>query len=308
MSNSHLLSTLGAGGSCRADDEFFQRKDGSLMPVCYVITPIINNGKAVASVIAFQDITVRKKAELELLESRKQLRELSAHLQSVREEERTHIARELHDELGQMLTGVKLRATWLIGQLPKDMLALKSKADDLSKLIDDTMDAMRRTAADLRPVMLDDLGLAAAVEWLTEDFADRTGLIVNLDLSKGKCDTACNSECSLQWEENLNAEVATAAFRIVQESLTNIARHAEAENVTVTLSCRAGDMVVRISDDGKGVSGENERKRDSYGVIGMRERAFSLGGTLTLSGNGGKGTIVEAIIPIKHIELEQVLQ
>jgi len=308
MSDSRLSEIWGPGGGYRADDEFFLRKDGSLMPVSFVMTPIINNGKAVASVTAFQDISERKKAEQELLDSRKQLRELSAHLQSVREEERTHIARELHDELGQMLTGVKLRATWLIGQLPKDQPVIKSKADDLSKLIDETMDAMRRTASDLRPVMLDDLGLAAAVEWLTEDFAERTGLVVKLDLSKGKCNNACISECSLQWEDNLNAEMATAAFRIVQESLTNIARHAEAENVIVRLCCRDGDMVVQISDDGKGISKENEKKRDSYGVIGMRERAFGLGGTLNLSGNIGKGTTVEAIFPVKPIILDRTLQ
>lgn len=301
MSDKSLLEKLAEGVVFRADDELFLRKDGSPMPVSFVMTPIINDGKAVASVTAFQDISMRKKAELELLDSRKQLRELSAYLQSVREDERTRIARELHDELGQMLTGVKLKANSLIGQLPKDSPVLQNKANSMCKLIDETMDAMRRTASDLRPVMLDDLGLMAAIEWLTEDFTERTGLNVQLELSQDGVEQTTDLTDILSCDDDLNAEVATAAFRIVQESLTNIARHAEAANVKITIVCQDGDILLRVSDDGKGIEEAAEIKRGSFGVIGMRERAYALGGTLKFSSKVGLGTTVEAVIPINPV-------
>ena len=302
------LEVMKAGGVYRSDDDVFVRKDGTLMPVSFVAAAVIEEGRAVSSVTAFQDISRRKLAEQELLESRKQLRELSAHLQSVREEERTRIARELHDELGQMLTGVKLDAIWLINQLPKEQPQVVRKADAMSRLIDDTLDAMRRTAADLRPVMLDDLGLAAAVEWLSEDFTERTGLSVQLDMNNGPCKCFGELQNSLQWDENLSDAVATAAFRIVQESLTNIARHAQAGHVMISLGCRDGDLLLLVSDDGKGMPDESEQKSGSYGVIGMRERAQGLGGTLHLSSIPGEGTTVEAVIPIGDAKLSGVMQ
>lgn len=298
------LRVMRDGGVYRTDDDVFLRKDGTLMPVSFVATAIMENGKAVASVTAFQDISQRKQAERELLESRMQLRELSAHLQSVREEERTRIAREMHDELGQMLTGVKLDASWLINQLDEHSPGVMKKADAMSRLIDDTLNAMRRIAADLRPVMLDDLGLAAAVEWLTEDFAERTGIEVQLVMGRAQCKTPCEWECSLQWDDNIDQQTATAAFRIVQECLTNVARHAQAEQVFVSLQCRDGNLQLQVIDDGCGLPAAGQAKRDSYGVIGMRERAWGQGGTLSLSSAPGKGTSVEAVIPIRAPELE----
>jgi two-component system sensor histidine kinase UhpB len=302
------LRVMRDGGIYRTDDDVFLRKDGSLMPVSFVATSIMENGKAVASVTAFQDISQRKQAERELLESRMQLRELSAHLQSVREEERTRIAREMHDELGQMLTGVKLDASWLINQLDEHSPGVMKKAEAMSRLIDDTLNAMRRIAADLRPVMLDDLGLVAAVEWLTEEFSERTGIEVELVMGREQCKKPCDWECSLQWDGNLSADLATAAFRIVQECLTNVARHAEAGQVLVSLLCLEGYLLLQVSDDGKGIPADNGAKPDSYGVIGMRERAHALGGALNLSSIPGEGTTVEALIPIDVVNLAGAVQ
>lgn len=288
-----VLGVLKDGSVYKTDDEVFACKNGSLMPVSYVATAIVKDGKTAAVVTAFQDISKRKQAEQDLLESREQLRELSAHQQSVREEERTRIARELHDELGQMLTAVKLDATWLATRLSGENSILANKIDSMSRLLDDTLDAVRRVAADLRPVMLDDLGLTAAVEWLTEEFGKRTGIDTRLemDMEHGQCDCQ-NKHC------DLDAEVATAVFRIMQECLTNIARHARAEHVLVSLKCQDDKLVLQVSDDGKGIPESNESKRNSYGIIGMRERAHNLGGAFDLSSVPWEGTSVKVVIPL----------
>lgn len=289
------LGVLKNGSVYRTDDEVFMRKDGSLIPVSYIASAISEGGKPVATVTAFQDISQRKQAQQDLLESRKQLRELFSYLQTVREEERTRIARELHDELGQMLTAVKLDAMWLTARLTGEQPGIVSKAASMSLLIDETLNAMRRVASDLRPMMLDDLGLVAAIEWLTGEFAKRTGIAVRLEMDLEQVQREDRDEC------DLDAEVATAAFRIVQESLTNVARHAQAEQVLVMLKCTDDRLMLRISDDGKGTDTTNGNKRDSYGIIGIRERAHSLGGSLDFSSVPGKGVCVEVVLPIKPI-------
>lgn len=291
------LGVLREGEVHRAEDDIFWNKDGTPIPVSIVASAIMENGKAIASVIAFQDISRRKQTEWNLLESRKQLRELSSHLQTVREEERTRIARELHDELGQMLMGVKLDAKWLANRLSGAQPEVIGKVDAMSRLIDETLDAMRRVAADLRPTMLDDLGLAAAVEWLTEDFAERTGIHIQLDMDmeEGQCDCP-QAECGL------DAKVATAAFRIVQECLTNVARHAQAGHVLVSLDCYKGKLMLLLSDNGKGIPADHKNKRNSYGMIGMRERAHDLGGTFDVFSIPGDGVAVVAVLPVQPIE------
>ena len=288
-----LLGVQKSGGVYRTCDDVFICKDGSRIHVSVVATAINEHGKDVATVVAFQDISQRKQAERDLLKSREQLRELSSYLQTVREEERTRIARELHDELGQMLTAVKLDVMWLASHLSGERQNIEGKIDSMSRLIDETLDAMRRVAADLRPVMLDDLGLAAAVEWLTEAFASRTGIAIRLEMDAEQWESdGQNMECEL------DAEVATVAFRIVQECLTNVARHANAAQVLVSLTCMGDKLMLRISDDGNGVVTANAGKRNSYGIIGMRERAYGLGGTFSFSSIPGKGTSVEVTMPI----------
>ncbi len=288
-----VLRVLKGGEVRRTEDDVFWRKDGSPMPVSIVASPIMENGKPIASVVAFQDISQRKLAEHDLLESRRQLRELSSYLQTVREEERTRIARELHDELGQMLTGVKLDAMWLATHLPAGNPGMAVKVASMSKLIDETLDAMRRVAADLRPVMLDDLGLVAAVEWLAEEFGKRTGISIQLEL-----------EC----EDEINAEVSTAVFRIVQECLTNAARHAEAGHVLISLDYHDGKLMLLLSDDGKGMPATDQARRNSFGIIGMRERAHNLGGRLHLLSIPGEGTTVVTIIPVNPVDFAGATQ
>jgi two-component system sensor histidine kinase UhpB len=281
-----IYKVLKTASIYKSEDEVFMRKDGSLIPVSITSSAIIENNKAVASVTAFQDISLRKQAEQELQEKRKQLQKLTMHLQTVREEERTKIARELHDELGQMLTGVKLDAKWLATALSGPQPLIQEKIISMSKLIDETLDAMRRVAADLRPVMLDDLGLEAALEWLTEEFGKRTGLHIQLELDR----QAGQYECP-----ELDDEIATAAYRIVQECLNNVARHARALHVHVLLRCREDMLLLRVSDDGQGIT--EIQKRNSFGIVGMRERATGLGGVLHISSIEGEGTCVEVSLP-----------
>lgn len=285
-----VLGVLRNGGVCRTDDDVFWRKDGTPMPVSIVASAIVEDGKVIAAVVAFQDVSRRKQAERDLLESREQLRELLSCAQTVREEERTRIARELHDELGQMLTGVKLDATWLATRLSGEQPDVMNKIDSMSKLIDETLDAMRRVAADLRPVMLDDLGLAAAVEWLVEDFGERTGVSIQLEMDQ--CQDA----------DSLDAKLSTDVFRIVQECLTNAARHSQAGQMLVSLECHDGKLLLMVSDNGKGMASTGENKGNSLGILGMRERTRSLGGTFYLFSIPGEGATVLAIIPITNIE------
>lgn len=293
-----VLGVLRDGGVLRTEEDVFWRKDGSLMPVSIVASALAEDGEVVASVVVFQDISQRKQAEWDLLESSKQLRELTSYLQTVREEERTRIARELHDELGQMLTGIKLDAKWLASCLPSKQPDIVDKLASMFKLIDVTMDAMRRVAADLRPVMLDDLGLVAAIEWLTEEFGKRTGIGIQLNLDVGQSLSCCGCEkegC------NLDEEMTTALFRIMQECLTNIARHAQAEHVWILLKCRDNKLVLRVADDGNGMSAAQKIKRNSYGIMGMQERVRCLGGILDFSSVAGEGTSVEVVLPIKPV-------
>lgn len=269
----------------RVEDDMFLRKDGTPMPVASVSAPILDGENIVAAVTAFQDITVRKRAAEELLESRRQLRALSAHLQTVREEERAHIARELHDELGQMLTALKFDVSWLRNRCPACAIAeVGDKLADMGELLDSTIAAARRISADLRPTMLDDLGLKAAVEWLVEEFAKRNAAI--------RCETR------LELGDNLiHDNIATAAFRIVQECLTNASRHANASQMHVFVGVQDQQLHVGVRDNGHGLPARPGRK-DSYGLIGMRERAEALGGTFRMHSAPGEGVSIEVTLPL----------
>lgn len=292
-----IHNVLMTGITYQSDDQVFVRRNGTLIPVSITASAIIENNKATASVTVFQDITLRKRAEQKLRESRRQLQKLTAHLQTVREEERARIARELHDELGQMLTGVKLDAKWLASALTGGEVFIQEKIVSMSKLIDDTLDAMRRVAADLRPVMLDDLGLEAALEWLTEEFGKRSGLHTRLELD------VADGLCQLQ---QLDTEIATAAYRVTQECLNNIARHARALHVQILLRCTGDKIFLRIADDGQGMT--ERQKRNSFGIVGMRERTAGLGGTFHISSIKGEGTCVEVSLPTQLIAVERDVQ
>ncbi len=215
--------------------------------------------------------------------TREQLRDLTNYLQKAREEERAHISREIHDEFGQALTALKMDLSWLIRRLPADEPSLAGKANTMSDLIDDTMRKVRHVATELRPGLLDDLGLAAAIEWQTQEFAERTEIDCELYVS--------------QAEITLDRDLATAIFRILQETLTNVARHAEATEVRVELQVGPDELALVIRDNGRGITESHASDPASLGLIGMRERARSWGGDVTFEGVPGQGTTVTVRMP-----------
>lgn len=226
----------------------------------------------------------RKRAQEQLRQSHAQLRALSIHLQHVREEERTLIAREVHDELGQALTGLKLELTWLAGRLPPDLKALHAKTKSMAKHIDEIVQAIRRIATELRPGLLDTVGLLAAIEWQANQFQAQTGI---------QCRVRTSAKETLGHQE-----VNTAFFRIFQETLTNIIRHARATRVEVHLAEQGGDLVLEVKDNGRGISEAEANNTRSIGLLGMRERAALLGGEVRVTGEAGKGTTVLVRIPM----------
>jgi PAS domain S-box-containing protein len=237
-------------------------------------------------VITYEDITERDRAKKELEQSREQLRNLYAHLQSVREKERTRIARELHDELGQLLTALNTDLIMLQKKIPEKEVALLEKTDVMVKLIDMTMKTLKRIYMDLRPGMLDHLGLVAAIRWQIEEFKKRSGI---------GCSIITEPD-----EMSLDDDLSTAIFRIFQETLTNILRHAEATKVNVRLKKTKTFVDLVVRDNGQGVGEEELAKTDSFGLIGIRERAIALGGTAQIWGEQGSGTTVKVRIPLNE--------
>jgi PAS domain S-box-containing protein len=231
-----------------------------------------------------RDVTDRRQAENEVLRSRQELRDLTARLQMVREEERTSLAREVHDELGQALTGLKIDLAWLKPRVA-DRRALAERVQSIIVRIDGAMDTVRRIATDLRPSVLDDLGLVAAVEWQTQDFGRSTGITAQLEVQSTypELDQAC----------------ATTAFRILQETLTNVARHAKATRVTIALRVSAEALTLEVRDNGRGISKAEMASPRSLGLLGSRERAIACGGELVIDGVRGKGTTVSLRIPLR---------
>jgi signal transduction histidine kinase len=225
-------------------------------------------------------------ANRKLHDSREQLRHLSHQQRELLEEEQTRISREVHDQIGQALTGLKMDLSVLQRRLvssnPTPMLTDKIKA--MADLIDDTIQTTRAIARRLRPSVLDDLGLGAAVEWQVSDFQQRTG-------------TAC-SVINHNVNNSLNRDVATAAYRIVQEALTNVARHADASEVLIELEGRDRVLHVQVRDNGKGVPAAQLENPNSLGWLGMRERAHELGGSVEIRSTTGKGTLVLAMLPL----------
>ena len=262
-----------------------QRKDGSLFPV-EVAVAMVDLSDGEASVGFLTDITERQRAQEDRQRSFEQLRALAARLQSVREEERKRLARDIHDQLGQALTAIKLDLSSLVRELPDAQSTSPSKGSPLLQLVDETIESVRRISTELRPGMLDDLGLAATVEWAEEEFAGRTGTKCLIDLPPEQI--------------AIDSETATAVFRIFQETLTNVARHANASEVKVRLAEEDGDLTLEVHDNGKGIEEDELARADSLGILGMRERALLLGGTLTITGGPGKGTTVRIRIPQVH--------
>jgi two-component system sensor histidine kinase UhpB len=259
------------------------RANGEEFPIDASISQVMVGGRKLYTVI-LRDITDRKRAEEALERSYEELRELSASMNEVREAERTRIARELHDELAQWLTALRMDVSWLASRLPRELGPLLERTEKMKGVVDTTVGAVRRIAADLRPVMLDDLGLVPAIEGLLHDLSQRTGIVVSLEPDHG----------SLAPGE----PVATAIYRMVQEALTNVARHAEATEVQVTMNREGETFVVRVRDNGRGFDPELAAQKKSYGVLGIRERAYTLGGSARVARAASGGTLVEIEIPM----------
>ena len=234
--------------------------------------------------IATSTVDRLSKARTDLQGSFEQLRALAARLQHVREEERTNVAREIHDELGQALTSIKIELAALVADLPSGTNPAVARAKAVMQVVDDTIQRVRRIATELRPGVLDDLGLVAAVEWAAGEFQKRTGV---------KCDVSVPAEDDLP----MDRERATALFRILQETLTNVARHASATHVRVRLTNYDHTVALEVRDNGRGIDDTRIRGRQSLGMLGMKERAVLLGGELVIESKPGSGTTVIVRIP-----------
>lgn len=245
-----------------------------------VFVELYRNNAALA-----QEIKERRLVEEQLWETQDNLRALAAHLQSVREEEQTRIAREIHDELGQALTGLKMDLTWLASRLPATQKPLIAKTTSMFQLIDDTIKSVRRIVSGLRPEVLDEVGLAAAVAWQARDFQKRTGI---------RCRTTLPPDSG-----GLNRERSTAMFRVFQEVLTNVARHAAATRVDIVMRPDPETLVLEVQDNGKGIGEPDIRSPKSLGLLGMQERVLPFGGDVEITGLSGKGTKVTVSIPLR---------
>ena len=266
-----------------------RRKDGSRVNIAMVQVPVRVPGGETAVFAIHRDITGQKQLEERLRATGDQLRALSVNLRAAREEERTRIAREIHDELGSALTGLK----WGLEELEKMLAepdtgspapAGSEKLRNMMRLTDTTINTVRRIASELRPSILDDLGLAEAIEWQAQQFQAGAGIV-------------CHCDCSLD-TVHLNRDQSTTVFRIFQEALTNILRHAQATRVDVTAMEDAGELVLTVRDNGRGIRDNEKWEPSSLGLLGMQERALLVGGKVDIAGSEGVGTVVTVRVPV----------
>lgn len=229
----------------------------------------------------------RKKSEEKMQQMNGELRRLSAHLQNIREEESARIAREIHDELGQQITGLKMDLAWLKRKITgkENILVIQEKLNSMSDLLDKAVQTIRKISSELRPSLLDDIGLIAALDWQSTEFQKRFGIPVHF-----------TSDVE---ELNIDPAIATGLFRTYQESLTNVARHAAASKVTSSLELTEEKIILTIADDGKGFDTSQTQKRRSLGLLGMKERVAMIAGTLEIKSVIGKGTTVTISVPLQ---------
>ncbi|MDO8350713.1 MAG: PAS domain S-box protein, partial [Gallionella sp.] len=267
------------------------RKDGTTYPVEVRLQFMESDTPVFIAVV--QDVTERRHAH-------QQLRDLSSHLQTVREEEKASVAREIHDNLGGTLTALKMDVYWLADELSayQGGAPLLKHVNTMSRLLDDAVDVTRRVITDLRPTILDDLGLLAALEWQAGQFQKRSGIkcrVSSIRRSHIKCRTDCKESCTAMPDKIQSINL----FRIFQESLTNVVRHSGASNVDVELRFEAGSLLLSIEDDGCGVPEGHIVSSTSYGMLGMRERVAQLGGEIYFSGATDSGFCVTVILPLR---------
>ncbi len=260
-----------------------QRVDGSEFPIEASISQHAVNGEKLFTVI-LRDVSERVRTEEALRRSKDELSALANAADTAREEEKTRISRELHDELAQALTALKMDVAWTRKRLPPDLPDLDQKLGRVEETLNETVAATRRIAADLRPMMLDDLGIAAAAEWLVEKFIERTGVHCSLSFDIG--------------QDDIPETFATALFRILQESLTNIARHAQASAAEVSISRTDAALRLNVRDNGRGFSSTTATAGRTFGILGIKERAYMLGGEVTIDSGPDRGTCIEVRLPL----------
>lgn len=298
-----IYSAFREGRSCRLDSDFLWHRDGTGFAAEYSSCPVMEDGRIVGAVVTFVDIRERKQAEealrqardeleqhvaertAELAESTERLRLLSAHLETVREAERSRIAREIHDELGSVLVALKLDLGWLRGQLPQPSPA-HDKTRAMAGLIDQAVTEVGRIITDLRPSILDHQGLWAALEWHAQEFFESTGLRGEVRIEVAPAAPVPDNA------------LAIAVYRIFQEILNNVARHAQASTVDIRVSADGEELRLRVRDDGRGISLQQMRNPRSHGVVGMSERARHFGGRLAIGPAVSGGTQVRVWLPL----------
>ncbi|NNU43448.1 PAS domain-containing sensor histidine kinase [Ramlibacter sp. B156] len=251
------------------------RKDGTEFPIDASISQLQTPEGKLYTVI-LRDVTERVRA-------REELASFAAESAGVREQEKSRIARELHDELAQSLTALKMDTIWMRDHVGDEEATAQEKISEMLSMLDAAVASVRRIAADLRPLVLDDLGFVPAIEWVAQNFTQRTGI-----------------PCELQVDESLELEepFATGVFRIVQESLVNVGKHARATKVEVEVKASGDDLLLRVQDDGIGFRPNAPRKPQSLGLVGLRERAMLMRGDVKVESAPGTGTVIEARIPV----------
>ena len=309
-----IFNAFRQGLPCRIDSEVLWRADGSFFSAEYSSYPILDKGVVQGAVATFVDITERKRAEEQLRQARaeleqrvqartqelsralEQLRDLSAYLDTVREDERTRIARDIHDELGSLLVALKMDVNWLEKRV-EDRPALQDKCQGMGALIDSAVDKLGRIITDLRPSILDHQGLWAALEWQAQEFVETTELRHELQVHVSAGVVPPGGVRGERW--------AIAVFRIFQEMLSNVARHAKAQSVSIRLYVDGPPQPVlhlEVRDDGAGAEREAFAHPHSYGVMGMRERAGHFGGELMIDSVPDHGTLVRLTMPLPEEE------
>jgi PAS domain S-box-containing protein len=314
MEDCPIYNAFRQGDSCRIDSEVFWRQDGSSFPVEYSSYPVFDEGVVRGAVVTFVDITERKLAQQALHQAKndlelrvaerthaletalQQLRELAAWSETVREEERTRIAREVHDELGSLLVALKMDVGWLDKRLSEQEQRaaqeaqamrekMRGKCQNMSRLIENAVVNVGRIITDLRPSILDHQGLWGALEWQAQEFVQ-------------------SGEQQLQWRMEVNERIelpepmAMAVFRIFQEMLSNVGRHARASTVDIDIALRDGCLHLSVEDDGCGASPQAFESPQSFGIMGMRERARHFGGAIEIDSQPGRGTSMRLSMPI----------
>jgi two-component system sensor histidine kinase UhpB len=263
----------------------FRLKDGSYTWMYDEVKLLYDSaGKPLEMIGYWIKINERKQAEEKINQTNEQLRQLTTHLQKIREEERKRIGREIHDDLGQQLTAIKMDVAWVDKKIPAETTLIKSKLKNIITLLDGSNQSIRRILTELRPGILDDYGLLEALDWHGRQFTANTGIQVTINTNES--------------EIKLSEPIATCLFRVYQEALTNISKHAHADKAIVSINLNDETIFMHINDNGRGFDDHSQKKRTSFGILGMKERVHSVKGDFELSSKPGMGTKISITIPL----------